>query len=400
MLIGALISVVAVALGIQTAVSKQALASPTITSKPANPTSSTSASFTFTGPNGAAFKCRLDGSAFAACTSPKSYSALSQGSHTFQVKSALGADKSTPTAYTWVVDPVAPSAPSITAKPASLSNTTSPSFSFTDSESGVSFRCSIDSSAYTVCSSPRTYSGLAQGTHTFGVQAVDAAGNVSPATTYSWSIDSVPPAAPVITTKPTDPTSNATNTFAWTGGETGLTYQCSVENGAWATCTSPYTWTIDTSNSGQHQFAVRAVDAAGNISAGTYYQFKYQQARTTTGMPFQISGSVGALSLGVWKPIPLTISNPNSVTIYVNALNVGISADSTPSGCPSSTNVELQQSNVSTTLTLAVPPNGSVTLPTQTVVAPQIRLKDLPTVNQDVCKGKSFTLSYSGTATN
>ena len=88
------------------------------------------------------------------------------------------------------------------------------------------------------------------------------------------------------------------------------------------------------------------------------------------------------------------------MTIFVSALTVSVAADSTPSGCASSTNIELQQSNITTTATVSVPAGQSVTLPVQGAVAPQIRLKNLPTVNQDVCKGKSFTLSYSGTATN
>jgi hypothetical protein len=29
-----------------------------------------------------------------------------------------------------------------------------------------------------------------------------------------------------------------------------------------------------------------------------------------------------------------------------------------------------------------------------------MRLKNLPTVDQDVCKNKSFSLTYTGTATN
>jgi hypothetical protein len=60
----------------------------------------------------------------------------------------------------------------------------------------------------------------------------------------------------------------------------------------------------------------------------------------------------------------------------------------------------LQQSNVSTSLRVAVPANGSVVLPAQNAIAPQIRLKNLPAVNQNVCKNKSFSLSYSGTATS
>jgi hypothetical protein len=401
-IIGVLLAVAVASgdIGIQLAASKTAPAAPTITSKPTNPAASTTATFTFTGPSGATFQCQLDSApTFASCPSGKTYSGLSQGSHTFQVKAVVGFDQSTATSYTWTVDTVLPPAPSITAKPVSLSNTTSPAFSFTDTEIGVTFRCQLDGPTWTACSSPRSYSGLTQGAQSFAVQAVDAAGNNSGSATWVWSIDSIAPAAPVLTTKPTDPTFNATNIFAWTA-ESGSTFQCSVENGAWFACPTPYTYVIVTSNFGQHQFAVRAIDAAGNISAGTSYSFKYEKKLPNSGMPFQITGSVGGLTLGTYKPILVTITNPNSVTIFVSALNVAVAADSTPTGCTSLANVDLVQSNVSKTLTVAVPANGSVSLPAQGAVAPKIRLKNLSDVNQDVCKGKSFTLTYSGTATN
>ena len=91
----------------------------TIGTKPANPTNSTSASFSFNGDDGtgsgvASFECSLDGAAFANCASTGiSYSDLSEGSHTFAVKATDNANNTdtTPASYTWTVDTTAPAQP-------------------------------------------------------------------------------------------------------------------------------------------------------------------------------------------------------------------------------------------------------------------------------------------------
>jgi hypothetical protein len=106
---------------------------------------------------------------------------------------------------------------------------------------------------------------------------------------------------------------------------------------------------------------------------------------------------VGNLTPGVATAIRLTLANPNDVPIYVTALTVSIAADSTPPGCISASNVQLTQSSASSADPITVPARGSVTL-TSGPRAPQIMLVNLPGVNQDVCKNKSFALAYSGSA--
>jgi hypothetical protein len=101
--------------------------------------------------------------------------------------------------------------------------------------------------------------------------------------------------------------------------------------------------------------------------------------------------------LGVSTPIQLTLTNPNGVPILVTSLTVAIAADSAPPGCITASNVRLTQSNVSAAKPIAVPAKGSMTL-RSAPSAPQITLLNLPGVNQDVCKNKSFALTYSGSA--
>lgn len=49
-------------------------------------------------------------------------------------------------------------------------------FSFSSNGAGSSFECSLDGGAYSTCTSPKSYTGLAEATHTFRVRAVGASG--------------------------------------------------------------------------------------------------------------------------------------------------------------------------------------------------------------------------------
>jgi len=161
-----------------------------ITSTPANPTNQASASFGFSDTEaGVSFLCQLDSAGFSACSSLKSYSGLSQGSHTFSVKAQDGAGNQSPAAsFAWTVDFTPPPVPTITSTPANPTKQTKATFKFSDTEAGVSFLCGLDGSAFSACSSPLNYSGLSQASHTFSVKAQDAAGNQSSATSFTWTV--------------------------------------------------------------------------------------------------------------------------------------------------------------------------------------------------------------------
>lgn len=117
------------------------------------------------------------------------------GSYTLRAVSTdnLGRTTSASSTFTALVSP--PPAPAITSQPAARTNSTSATFAFTDAQSGVTFQCSRDGAAYTPCTSPTGYTGLATGTHTFSVKAKDAFGVLSPATTTTWVIDRTAPTA-------------------------------------------------------------------------------------------------------------------------------------------------------------------------------------------------------------
>src|SRR5579859_4542045 len=84
---------------------------PIITSAPANPTTQTSASFTYRDSQATVtFQCQLDASGFSACSaSGMTYSGpLADGDHTFKVRAVAGGKTSSAASYTWTIDTKAP----------------------------------------------------------------------------------------------------------------------------------------------------------------------------------------------------------------------------------------------------------------------------------------------------
>ncbi len=236
----------------------------TIDAAPSDPSSDPSPSFQFSSSEPAStFECRLDGGAWAACTSPRSYASLADGSHTFQVRAtdAAGLTDATPASHTWTVDTAAPNT-TLDTVPVDPSNDDAPSFGFSASEPGAGFECRLDGGAWTACSSPETVGLLADGSHVFQVRATDAAGNVdaTPAS-YTWTVDTVAPDSS-FSVVPADPTNDTTPTFEFSANEGGSSFQCRLDAGAWGPCSSPAT--IGPLADGSHTFDVRATDAAGN----------------------------------------------------------------------------------------------------------------------------------------
>lgn len=85
-----------------------------ISGRPASPTTSPVASFSFGGTDNAGsvarYECKLDGGTFAPCTSPLRYDGLVAGQHSFQVRAydQAGLVDSSPASYSWTVTISAP----------------------------------------------------------------------------------------------------------------------------------------------------------------------------------------------------------------------------------------------------------------------------------------------------
>ena len=82
----------------------------------------------------------------------------------------------------------------------------------------------------------------------------------------------------VITKGPNNKTKKKTATFEFSGTDARAvaSFQCSLDGGAFAACTSPHTVKV---KKGKHTFEVRAVDAAGNVGASASDTWKRKKKK-------------------------------------------------------------------------------------------------------------------------
>jgi hypothetical protein len=260
-----------------------ALPNTTIVTKPANPTKSTAASFTYTATpaSGAEFECRLDAATFSTCsTSGVTYPGpLAEESHSFEVRAvnSAGTDP-TPATYTWTVDTTPPEA-EIKTHPKDPSAGNSAAFTYSSSENGSTFQCSLEPAGepavFASCaSSGKTYpdaqhpAPFADGEWIFEVRATDKAGNQGSPGEFTWTVenliaDETPPETTIVS-KPPDPSDSPTASFAYESNEAGSSFECKLDGVAFTAC--PIAGITYTGlGSGSHAFQVRAIDPSGNV---------------------------------------------------------------------------------------------------------------------------------------
>ena len=254
-------------------------------SGPTGTVRATSAAFTFAAspPDpSATFGCRVDGGAFAACTSPFSLTGLADGPHTFEVRATTaGGSDPTAAARTWTVDTTGPTLTPLSpldgatgvARDAIVSatfseavdpSTVSPSTVQLAGAGGVAVPAALGYSAAnrTVTLTPSSRLAF-NATYTVTVKGgpggvADVLGNPMAADRL-WRFTTVPP-PPVpntfLNSGPADPSSAAAATFTFSSDQPDAAFQCHLDAAAFADCSSPvaYTGLAD----GPHTFEVRA----------------------------------------------------------------------------------------------------------------------------------------------
>lgn len=106
------------------------------------------------------------------------------------------------------------------------------------------------------------------GEYTATLTASDDEGNTAEPTSVKVTVDGVADTTAPNTSIQGGPngwTKSTSATFRLSSTETGSTFECRVDQKAWAACTSPLTLTG--LSQGKHTLKVRAIDAAGNVDA-------------------------------------------------------------------------------------------------------------------------------------
>ena len=222
------------------------------------------------------FECYLDGASLYPCVSPLALDNNNIGNHLFAVYAldSLGNRDPAGASFAWTVDPMPTTTITATSPSVGVSNQTNAIFSFRSNVVSASFKCRIDGGNLTDCSSPFSYSGLANGSHQFQVFATDRFGALDPVgASYSWLIDTIAPTIPSLSQS----IYRTSITITWTTNEPATT-RVSWGQGLDTSRTVPdngvYTTSHTVTLSGlypntQYSFIVGGMDQAKNLYQST-----------------------------------------------------------------------------------------------------------------------------------
>ncbi|EIM31672.1 hypothetical protein LepocDRAFT_00004060 [Leptothrix ochracea L12] len=204
---------------------------------------------------GALLEYRVDGGAWAS-----SYTApTANAAHTVDVRQTDAAGNVSPTSsLSFTLDTLAPAALTPVLANGANGLTNSAALAALTPEVGALLEYRVDGGAWASSYTAPT----ANAAHTVDVRQTDAAGNVSPTSSLSFTLDTVAPAALGLALALANGANGLTNSAALAAltPEVGALLEYRVDGGAWAS-----SYTAPTANAA-HTVDVRQTDAAGNVS--------------------------------------------------------------------------------------------------------------------------------------
>ena len=252
------------------------------------------------------------------------------------------------TAFSYVEDSAAPTAPTLNALPPSSTNTTPTLTGTAEAGSTVSIY------ANGTCSGSPTATGAATGgsfaigvtvtansSTPFTAKATDAAGNASPcSTSFTYIHDSIVPAAPTgLATTPISPSSS--NSPSITGSaEAGSTVRiftnpsCSTAVAGTATATAGGTFSVSltVASGSTTTFYATASDAAGNTSACSSSFVTYIEDSTAPNPPTALAATPASPSPSTTPSITGNAEAGSTVKLFTNSACTGTAAFSGTAG--------------------------------------------------------------------
>jgi Putative metal-binding motif len=210
------------------------------------------------------FRCKLDSGAFKACASPVSFTQPTDGDHTFTLEGTdpsgnVGSVSKTLRLYTLPITTLNGPADG------ALVNTRVVHYGISSTKGVPS--CKVDTGAFGPCPASGDFT-FADGAHTIQARSLDVFdANPQLGTTESRSVtvDTIPPDTAITDGPQNGLLTNLVSTSIGFTSEPGAGFQCSIDNGPFGGCPGGQAGRA-TFNAppGNHAFAVRAVDRAGN----------------------------------------------------------------------------------------------------------------------------------------
>lgn len=275
---------------------------------------------------GATFECAVGplNTPYSPCTSPLTLPQQSGSAVIVRVraKGPTGLVDPSPLARAIFFDYVAPNAPTISAGPDSGTPNTTGNTSWTFASTGetVTYQCQLDVGTWGACASPYTLTNTANGSHTFNIRAKDRAGNVSTATSRTFSVAVPAPTAEITSGPETGGYVNSTPTFAFSSPTAGVTFECvagAYASTAYLPCTSP--WNAGPQPEGGVIYKVRAKTPNGTVSSPAMnLQFHDYTAPPTTITSGPANGDVN-----VGSSTSFTFSSTESGATFECKLDAG-----------------------------------------------------------------------------